>query len=117
MFQILCPFGERFIADNCQIDLVASRVEVAGIRTINQRIAEDRPVPDAVREAALLRLRPVLMTAVTTILGLLPLLLSSGIGAEVQRPLAAVVIFGLATSTALTLLVLPAVYSAVERAR
>ena len=70
---------------------------------------------DVVIEGSLLRLRPVLMTALTTILGLLPLLLSSGLGSEVQRPLAAVVVFGLATSTALTLFVLPVVYEFVER--
>lgn len=69
---------------------------------------------DAVLEGALLRLRPVLMTAVTTVLGLIPLLLSSGIGSEVQRPLAVVVVFGLTTSTLLTLFVIPAVYGLVE---
>ena len=56
------------------------------------------------------QLRPVLMTAITTILGLMPLLLARGIGSEVQRPLAVVVIFGLTTSTLLTLFVIPAVY-------
>lgn len=61
-------------------------------------------------EAACLRVKPVLMTALTTGLGLLPLLFATGIGSEVQRPLAAVVIGGLMTSTVLTLLVLPAVY-------
>jgi cobalt-zinc-cadmium resistance protein CzcA len=58
----------------------------------------------------MLRLRPVLMTATTTALGLVPLLLSAGTGSEVQRPLATVVIGGLVTSTILTLLVLPAIY-------
>ena len=61
-------------------------------------------------EGGLLRLRPVLMTAITTILGLLPLLLARGIGSEVQRPLAVVVVFGLTTSTLLTLFVIPAAY-------
>ena len=59
---------------------------------------------------SLMRLRPVLMTAMTTVLGLLPLLLARGIGADVQRPLATVVVFGLTTSTLLTLFVIPAVY-------
>jgi cobalt-zinc-cadmium resistance protein CzcA len=68
----------------------------------------------ALVEGALLRLRPVLMTAMTTVLGLLPLLLSRGIGSEVQRPLATVVVFGLTTSTLLTLFVIPAVYGWVE---
>jgi cobalt-zinc-cadmium resistance protein CzcA len=75
-----------------------------------QRVTRDLGVREAVREGALLRLRPVLMTASVAILGLLPMLLSSGVGAETQRPLAAVVVGGLITSTALTLLVLPVVY-------
>ena len=70
---------------------------------------------ECIVEGSLLRLRPVLMTATTTILGLLPLLLSQGIGSEVQRPLAVVVVFGLATSTLLTLFVIPAVYEWVEK--
>jgi cobalt-zinc-cadmium resistance protein CzcA len=71
-------------------------------------------VAEAVQKGALLRLRPVLMTALTTILGLMPLLLATGIGSEVQRPLASVVVFGLTTSTLLTLFVIPAVYGWVE---
>ena len=73
-----------------------------------------RSVDEAVREGAELRLRPVLMTALTTVLGLLPLLLARGIGADVPRPLATVVVFGLTTSTLLTLFVIPAVYVWVE---
>ncbi len=65
---------------------------------------------DAVLTGAELRLRPVLMTALVAGLGFVPMALSSGAGAEVQRPLATVVIGGLMTSTALTLLVLPALY-------
>ncbi len=83
----------------------------------NQLVARGVPIVEAVRQGAMLRLRPVLMTAVTTILGLLPLLLSTGIGSEVQRPLATVVVFGLATSTLLTLLLIPAVYAEVEQRR
>jgi heavy metal efflux system protein len=75
-----------------------------------------REISDAVLDGALLRLRPVLMTAATTVLGLMPLLVARGIGAEVQRPLASVVIFGLTTSTMLTLFVIPAVYSWIEGA-
>lgn len=73
-----------------------------------------RSIDEAVSEGALLRLRPVLMTALTTIFGLLPLLLASGAGSEVQRPLASVVVFGLATSTMLTLFVIPVVYGWIE---
>jgi cobalt-zinc-cadmium resistance protein CzcA len=64
----------------------------------------------AIVQGALLRLRPVLMTALTTVLGLIPLLLSRGIGANVQRPLATVIIFGLTSSTFMTLFVIPALY-------
>lgn len=67
-------------------------------------------VRDAVRQGAALRLRPVLMTASVAILGLIPMLLSTGVGAETQRPLATVVVGGLFTSTALTLLLLPLIY-------
>jgi cobalt-zinc-cadmium resistance protein CzcA len=60
---------------------------------------------------ALLRVRPVLMTASTTLLGLAPLLFADGVGSEVQRPLAVVVIGGLVSSTLVTLFILPAVYA------
>ena len=77
---------------------------------LNQLVAGGVPMDRASVEGALLRLRPVLMTAATTSLGLIPLLFSQGTGAEVQRPLATVVVGGLVTSTVLTLLVLPALY-------
>ena len=80
------------------------------VSTVHQLRQKGRPLTEALMEGGLLRLRPVLMTATTTILGLLPLLLSGGIGSEVQRPLAVVVVFGLFTSTLLTLFVIPAVY-------
>ena len=78
---------------------------------IKQLLDEGRPLQDAVPEAAEVRLRPVLMTALVASLGFVPMALSTGVGAEVQRPLATVVIGGLMTSTILTLLVLPALYS------
>ena len=65
---------------------------------------------EASERGAMLRLRPVLMTALTTGLGLIPLLLATGTGSDVQRPLATVVVGGLITSTVLTLLVIPAIY-------
>jgi len=77
---------------------------------LNQLLLDGVPLDEASVKGACLRLRPVLMTAATTALGLIPLLLSSGTGSEVQRPLATVVIGGLATSTVLTLLVIPALY-------
>jgi len=72
---------------------------------------------EAVVQGATLRLRPVLMTALVEILGLLPFLLSPGVGAEIMRPLATVVVGGLFTSTALTLLLLPLMYEWVETRR
>ncbi|MGL1901712.1 MAG: CusA/CzcA family heavy metal efflux RND transporter [Fibrobacterales bacterium] len=77
---------------------------------INQLRAEGVATIDAVINGGLMRLRPVLMTALTTILGLVPLLLATGVGSEVQRPLAAVVVFGLLSSTFLTLFLIPAMY-------
>jgi heavy metal efflux system protein len=74
-------------------------------------------VPEAVLAGATTRLRPVLMTALVASLGFLPMALSHGAGAEVQRPLATVVIGGLATSTGLTLLVLPSAYVWLRRRR
>lgn len=65
---------------------------------------------EAILEGAELRLRPVLMTAATTALGLLPMIWASGVGSEVQRPLAVVVVSGVVTSTLLTLIVLPVLY-------
>jgi len=87
------------------------------VGTIRQLRREGLHLADALVEAGMLRLRPVLMTAVTTILGLLPLLVSTGTGSEVQRPLAVVVVFGLTTSTLLTLFVIPAVYGWFEGKR
>ncbi len=77
---------------------------------IRQLRSEGMSVAEAAVNGALLRIRPVLMTALVAILGLVPLVLSSGIGSEVQRPLATVVIGGIVTSTLLTLIVLPAIF-------
>ncbi|MCB2184971.1 MAG: CusA/CzcA family heavy metal efflux RND transporter [Deltaproteobacteria bacterium] len=77
---------------------------------LNQLLRDGVPLDEASVRGACLRLRPVLMTASTTALGLIPLLFSSGTGSEVQMPLATVVVGGLVTSTILTLLVIPAIY-------
>lgn len=77
---------------------------------LNQLLKDGIKMDEASVKGALLRLRPVLMTAITTGLGLIPLLLATGTGSEVQRPLATVVVGGLITSTMLTLLVIPAIY-------
>ncbi len=80
------------------------------ITRINQLIQEGRDVHTAVIEGCLSRLRPVLMTALVASLGFLPMAMATGAGAEVQKPLATVVIGGLVTATILTLFVLPAAY-------
>ena len=72
---------------------------------------------EAIRDGALTRLRPVLMTALVASLGFLPMALNIGAGSEVQRPLATVVIGGIVSSTALTLLVLPVLYRWLHRDR
>lgn len=77
---------------------------------LNQLLRDGVPMDTACVQGACLRLRPVLMTAITAALGMIPLLFSGGTGSEVQRPLATVVLGGLVTSTILTLLVIPALY-------
>ena len=83
----------------------------------NQLRCTGKSVTVCTLEGGMLRLRPVLVTTITTLLGLVPLLLSKGIGSEVQRPLAVVVVLGLSSSTILTLFVLPAVYCWLEQGR
>lgn len=85
---------------------------VVMVSAINQRLGEVLSTEEAVFAGAFSRLRPVLMTASIAALGLIPMLLSSGVGSEVQRPLATVVVGGLFSSTLLTLFVLPSLYSA-----
>lgn len=80
------------------------------ISFINQLVKSGEPLAEAVREGAMSRLRPVLMTALVASLGFVPMALASGTGAEVQRPIATVVIGGIITTTFLTLILLPALY-------
>jgi cobalt-zinc-cadmium resistance protein CzcA len=80
-------------------------------------LAEGHTQDQAIRLASIQRLRPKLMTAFCAMLGLLPILLSGGVGAEIEKPLAVVMVGGLITSTLFTLLVLPAVYLAAVRVR
>ena len=87
------------------------------ITFINRLREQGRPIVEAVRDGAVARLRPVLMTALVASLGFLPMMLATGRGAEVQRPLATVVVGGILSSTALTLLVLPVLYLLFARER
>jgi cobalt-zinc-cadmium resistance protein CzcA len=81
---------------------------------INEMRDRGMSVNEAVRRGSEMRLRPVLMTASVAILGLVPMLISSGVGVEIQRPLASVVVGGLITSTLLTLILLPVIYEWME---
>lgn len=90
------------------VSVLGDMVLVSQIRHLR---SQGKRLDDAVKEAALTRLRPVLITALVASLGFLPMALSTGVGAEVQRPLATVVIGGVVSSTLLTLIVLPALYT------
>ena len=81
------------------------------VSTIRRKIDEEGlPLEEAVEETRLIRLRPILMTAMVAALGFVPMALNTGVGAEVQRPLATVVIGGVLADNVLTLMVLPALY-------
>ena len=80
------------------------------VSAIRDRLAHGVRKREAIEQASLMRLRPVLMTGTVAALGFVPMMLSSGIGAEVQRPLATVVVFGMACDTFLTMLALPSLY-------
>jgi cobalt-zinc-cadmium resistance protein CzcA len=85
------------------------------ISIIRSQREEGKPLDEAIHEGALTRLRPVLMTALVASLSFVPMAIATGTGAEVQRPLATVVIGGILSSTALTLLVLPILYRLAHR--
>jgi cobalt-zinc-cadmium resistance protein CzcA len=81
------------------------------VSTIRQRITAGAPINEAIEQTRLIRLRPILMTGLVAALGFVPMAINRGIGAEVQRPLATVVIAGILSDNLLTLFVLPALYS------
>jgi cobalt-zinc-cadmium resistance protein CzcA len=105
--------GVGFIALS-GVSVLNSMLLVTFIRHLRERGV---PLERAIEEAALTRLRPVLMTALVASLGFVPMALSRGVGAEVQRPLATVVIGGVISSTLLTLLVLPVLYDLIGELR
>jgi len=96
----------------CGVAVLNGLVMIAFIRSLRE---EGRSLAAAIREGALTRLRPVLMTALVASLGFVPMAIATGTGAEVQRPLATVVIGGILSSTILTLLVLPILYQLFHR--
>jgi cobalt-zinc-cadmium resistance protein CzcA len=96
------------------VSVLGDMVLVSTIRHLQER---GSPMREAILKAAEQRLRPVLMTALVAALGFIPMALNTGIGAEVQRPLATVVIGGVVSSTLLTLLVLPVLYDLVASRR
>ncbi len=96
------------------VAVLGDMVLVSAVRDL---LAKGTPLIDAIKQAAEQRLRPVLMTALVASFGFIPMALNTGIGAEVQRPLATVVIGGVVSSTLLTLLVLPVLYAVFGRAK
>ena len=97
------------VADNRTSKEIAARLGISE-SAVNQRIEAGLPVDRAVTEGALERFRAVLMTGIVPAIGFVPMAMAVDTGAEVQRPLATVVIGGILSSTALTLLVLPGLY-------
>lgn len=109
---------------NFSVSAAIGFIALAGIATLNSMVmvnffnqlrAEGASIADTVFRGALTRLRPVAMTALVASLGFIPMALNTGTGAEVQRPLATVVIGGLLTSTILTLVLVPVIYSWIEQ--
>lgn len=96
---------------------VAVLTGVVMVAAFRDRLADGASIDEAIREGAMLRLRPILMVALVAALGFLPMALNTSTGAEVQRPLATVVIGGIISSTLLTLLVLPGLYRIAWRQR
>ena len=96
------------------VSVLGDMVLVSAVRDL---LAKGMPLIEAIQKAAEQRLRPVLMTALVASLGFVPMALNTGIGAEVQRPLATVVIGGVVSSTLLTLLILPVLYAVFGRAK
>jgi cobalt-zinc-cadmium resistance protein CzcA len=94
---------------------VAVLTGVVMVSAIRDRLANGAGIDEAIREGAMLRLRPIVMVALVAALGFLPMALNTSTGAEVQRPLATVVIGGILSSTLLTLLVLPGLYRMAHR--
>jgi cobalt-zinc-cadmium resistance protein CzcA len=105
--------GVGFVA----VSGVAMLAGLVLVSTIRRRLREGEALDAAIEESAVTRLRPILMTTLVAALGFVPMALNTGVGAEVQRPLATVVVGGVLSANALTLVVLPALYRLVGRER
>jgi cobalt-zinc-cadmium resistance protein CzcA len=108
------------------ISAAVGLIALSGIAVLNGLVmvsfirdlrVQGRPIEEAIVEGALTRVRPVMMTALVAALGFVPMAINTGIGSEVQRPLATVVVGGIVSSTLLTLLVVPALYRVVHGSR
>jgi cobalt-zinc-cadmium resistance protein CzcA len=104
------PFSISAAVGFIALSGVSVLADMVLVSTVRQRLAAGFPLHEAIEQAAHGRLRPVLMTALVASVGFLPMALNTGFGAEIQRPLATVVIGGVISSTLLTLVVLPALY-------
>ena len=119
-FSVVGGIGTIYLLDmNVSVSVLVGLIALLGMAVqhgtlvvsfIDELRAGGLPLPAAVREASLRRLRPLLMTKLTSLLGLVPMMLAEGPGADIQRPLAAVVLGGLAFTSALNLYVVPALY-------
>ncbi len=109
------PFSISAAVGFVALSGVSVLADMVLVSTIRQNLAAGLPLGEAIRQAAERRLRPVLMTALVAALGFVPMAVNTGIGAEVQRPLATVVIGGVVSSTLLTLFVLPVLYGMLGR--
>jgi len=109
------PFSVSAAVGFVALSGVSVLADMVLVSTIRSHLDEGLPVREAVERAAVERLRPVLMTGLVAALGFVPMALNTGIGAEVQRPLATVVIGGLFSSTLLTLVVLPVLFTLTRR--
>ncbi|MFT5685263.1 MAG: cobalt-zinc-cadmium resistance protein CzcA, partial [Myxococcota bacterium] len=111
------PFSVSAAIGFVALSGVAVLADMVLVSTIRQHLDAGIPLREAVERAAIERLRPVLMTGLVAALGFVPMAVNTGIGAEVQRPLATVVIGGLVSSTVLTLVVLPVLFTVTRRRR
>ena len=103
--------------DDCALFGVSVQNGLIMVTQFNVLRAQGMPLQEAILQGAEERFRPVLMTALVASLGFIPMALAHGVGAEIPKPLATVVIGGLITSTALTLFLLPVIYGWMERKR